>query len=91
MLSAELVKAPPSQATRRRRALLALSSPLLVLLALLALQLRRGPARWEVLPALLIGIGLLLTSLVRRRQRRGEMLRSLRAQRLLRSGSGDGR
>ena len=66
---------PPSQ---RRAALLALASPLLILLALVGLLHRSGASRWEVLPALLIGSGLLLTSLHRRRRRRRELLRSLR-------------
>ena len=66
---------PPSQ---RRAALLALASPLLILLALVSLLHRTGTARWEALPALLIGSGLLLTSLHRRRRRRKELLRSLR-------------
>jgi hypothetical protein len=64
-----------------RAALLALASPLLILLALLGLLHRTGSSRWEVLPALLIGAGLLLTSISRRRYRRREMLRSLRQQR----------
>ena len=64
-----------------RAALLALASPLLILLALLGLLHRTGSARWEALPALLIGAGLLLTSISRRRYRRREMLRSLRQQR----------
>ncbi len=68
-------------AVQRQAVLLALSSPLLIVLALVALGLRNGSARWEALPALLIGIALLLTSLARRRQRRREMLRDLRRQR----------
>ena len=77
-----MLKAPPSQAasllSQRRAALLALASPLLILLALVGLLHRSGASRWEVLPALLIGSGLLLTSLDRRRRRRKELLRSLR-------------
>jgi hypothetical protein len=53
----------------------------MILLALLGLLHRTGSSRWEVLPALLIGAGLLLTSISRRRYRRREMLRSLRQQR----------
>ena len=68
---------PPFQ---RRAAMLALASPLLILLAFVGLLHRTGTARWEVLPALLIGVGLLLTSLHRRRRRRKELLRSLRLQ-----------
>ena len=65
-------------ATRRRAALLALASPLLILLALLGLLQRSGSARWEVVPALLIGSGLLLTSLQNRRRRRSQLLQALR-------------
>ena len=70
----------PSEPRRRRllEVLLALSAPLLILLALVGLLHRSGASRWEVLPALLIGSGLLLTSLHRRRRRRKELLRSLR-------------
>jgi hypothetical protein len=53
----------------------------MILLALLGLLHRTGSARWEALPALLIGTGLLLTSISRRRYRRREMRRSLRQQR----------
>jgi Na+/phosphate symporter len=69
-------------ASRRRAALLALASPLLILLALAGLLHRTGSARWEALPSLLIGAGLLLTSIWRRRTRRRQMLRSLRQQRV---------
>jgi hypothetical protein len=69
-------------ASRRRAALLALASPLLILLALAGLLHRTGSARWEALPALLIGAGLLLTSITHRRTRRRQMLRSLRQQRV---------
>lgn len=62
----------------RRRALLALSSPLLILLALVALLHRPATDRIQALPALGIGIGLLATSWQRRRQRRRELLRALR-------------
>ena len=62
----------------RRRALLALSSPLLILLALVALLHRPATDRIQALPALGIGVGLLATSWQRRRQRRRELLRALR-------------
>lgn len=62
----------------RRRAVLALSSPLLILLALVALLHRPASDRIQALPALGIGIGLLATSWQRRRQRRRELLRALR-------------
>lgn len=66
---------------RRRpwlRRLLALSSPLLILLALVALLQRRGSDRIQALPSLLIGTGLLATSVVLRRRRRRELLQALR-------------
>jgi hypothetical protein len=63
---------------RFRAALLALSSPLLILLALLVLLLRQGSDRLPAIPALVIGCGLLTTSVVRRRRRRAELLRALR-------------
>jgi hypothetical protein len=63
---------------RFRAALLALSSPLLILLALLVLLTRQGADRLPALPALVIGCGLLTTSVLRRRRRRAELLRALR-------------
>ncbi len=63
---------------RRTANLLALSSPLLILLALLSMFHRSAATRLQAVPALLIGVGLLLFSLVRRRRRRAMMLRVLR-------------
>ncbi len=60
------------------RGLLALSSPLLILLALVAVLLRQGPDRWQALPALLIGVGLLGHSALSRRRRRRALLAALR-------------
>jgi hypothetical protein len=57
--------------------LLALSSPLLILLALVSLLNRSPATRLQAVPALLIGVGLLVFSLVRRRRRRTMMLRVL--------------
>lgn len=71
----------PDPSSRHRAAWLALASPLLMLLAAVALLNRQGGARWEALPALLIGVGLLATSLIRRRSRRRAMLEALRRQR----------
>lgn len=66
---------PPSRCTAD---LLALSSPLLILLALVSM-LQRGPSiRLQGAPALLIGCGLLVFSLLRRRRRRSMLLRVLR-------------
>jgi hypothetical protein len=68
-------RTPPS---RRTADLLALSSPLLIVLAVLAMM-QRGPSiRLQAVPALLIGSGLLLFSLWRRRRRRALLLRLLR-------------
>lgn len=68
----------PASATRWREALLALSSPLLIGLALV-----HGIAGdWvQSLPALAIGMGLLMYSWMARRRRRGELLRALRLKR----------
>ncbi len=67
-----------ASASRWREALLALSSPLLIGLALL-----HGMAGgWvESLPALAIGVGLLVYSWMARRRRRGELRRALRLKR----------
>jgi hypothetical protein len=72
----------------RLKALLALSSPLLILLALMALLTRPGSDRIQVVPALAIGTTLLATSWLRRRHRRREILRALRLP-LGREGPGD--
>ena len=61
--------------------LLALSSPLLILLALVVMLQRQGADRLPALPALVIGAGLLTTSWLRRRRRRAELLRALREER----------
>lgn len=66
---------------RRRAVFLALSSPLLILLALVALLLRPGSERVQALPALLIGCGLLATSWGRRRRRRHQLVQALRQKR----------
>ena len=58
--------------------LLALSSPLLILLALAAMVFGSPSARPQALPALLIGCGLLVFSWWRRRRRRSMLLRVLR-------------
>ncbi len=57
---------------------LALAAPLLVVLSLLALLLRSGPSRLQALPPLLIGSGLLLSSVVGRQRRRRHLLEALR-------------
>jgi len=58
--------------------LLALSSLLLILLALVSMLHRSPAAQLQALPALLIGGGLLVFSWLRRRRRRSMVLRLLR-------------
>ncbi|MBU6249964.1 MAG: DUF3188 domain-containing protein [Cyanobacteria bacterium REEB417] len=58
-------------------ALLALAAPLLVLLSSLTLVLRQGPSRLQALPPLLIGSGLVLSSVAARRRQRRQVLQSL--------------
>ncbi|MFM7313739.1 MAG: DUF3188 domain-containing protein [Cyanobium sp.] len=60
------------------RDLLVLSTPLLILLGLLGLLLRQGSDRLQAIPALVIGIGLLLQSLWGWRRRRAALLAALR-------------
>ena len=57
---------------------LALAAPMLVLLSLLALLLRPGASRMQGLPPLLIGSGLMLSSVVARRRQRRRLLLALR-------------
>jgi len=57
---------------------LALAAPLLVALSVATLVLRSGPSRLQALPPLLIGSGLLLSSVMGRRRRRRHLLTSLR-------------
>jgi hypothetical protein len=57
---------------------LALSSPLLIVLAVVVLLQRQGVDRLQAIPALLIGSGLLIYSGVSRRRRRRSVLAALR-------------
>ncbi len=61
--------------------LLMLSAPLLIVLALVVLLQRQGQDRIQVVPALLIGAGLLVASRVRRQRRRRALLLALRQER----------
>lgn len=61
------------------RRLLALASPLLILLALLVMLTRQERERLQAVPALLIGSGLLATSAIVRGQRRRALLSALRS------------
>ena len=60
------------------RAWLALATPLLILLGLAGLLLRQGSDRLQAVPALVIGVGLLLQSLWHWRRRRHALLVALR-------------
>lgn len=62
----------------RRRDLPALASPLLVLLGLQGVLLRHGSDRLQAVPALLIGVALLLQSAWSWRRRRRALLLALR-------------
>ena len=62
------------------RDLLACSTLLLVVLGLFGVLLRQGPDRLQALPALLIGLALLLQSAWSWRRRRRSILSTLRDQ-----------
>ena len=64
--------------SRLGRDLLACSTLLLVVLGLLGVWLRQGPDRLQALPALLIGLALLLQSAWSWRRRRRSILGILR-------------
>lgn len=60
------------------RTWLAWATPLLILLGVVGLLLRQGSDRLQALPALLIGIGLLVQSVWSWRRRRRALLAALR-------------
>ena len=64
--------------SRFSRDLLAWATPLLILLGLVGLLLRQGSDRLQAVPALVIGVGLLLQSLWSWRRRRRALLAALR-------------
>ena len=63
------------------RDLLALATPLLILVGLVGLALRQGSDRLQALPALVIGVALLVQSALSRRRRRRALLNALQDQR----------
>ncbi len=67
--------------SRFSRDLLAWATPLLILLGLVGLLLRQGSDRLQAVPALVIGVSLLLQSAWSRRQRRRALLTALQDQR----------
>ena len=60
---------------------LSFGAPLMILLAVLASQQRQGSDRVQALPAVLVGSGLIISSAVGRRRRRGKLLKALRSSR----------
>jgi hypothetical protein len=67
--------------SRFSRDLLAWATPLLILLGLVGLLLRQGSDRLQAVPALVIGVALLLHSAWSRRRRRRALLAALQDQR----------
>lgn len=67
--------------SRFSRDLLALATPLLILLSLVGMALRQGSDRLQALPALVIGVALLLQSAWSWRRRRRALLMALHDQR----------
>ena len=53
-------------------------APMLILLALLAIQQRQGKDRVQVLPAVLVGSGLIISSALGRQHRRARLLTDLK-------------
>ncbi|MDP6196984.1 MAG: DUF3188 domain-containing protein [Prochlorococcaceae cyanobacterium ETNP18_MAG_17] len=65
--------------------LLSLAAPLLIILAMLALMQRQGSDRLQVLPAVLVGVGLIISGAVGRRRRRSRLLIALSGTHLVES------
>jgi len=59
--------------------LLSLAAPFLIILAMLALMQRQGSDRLQVLPPVLVGVGLIVHSAVGRRRSRSQLLLALRS------------
>lgn len=70
----------PARSSRLSRDLLALATPLLILLSLVGVTLRQGSDRLQALPALVIGVALLLQSAWSWRRRRRALLTALQDQ-----------
>ena len=60
---------------------LSFGASLMILLALLAAQQRQGSDKVQALPAVLVGSGLIVSSAVGRRRRRGRLLAALKRSR----------
>ena len=66
---------------RSRDLLLTVAVPLMILLALVAFLQRSGSDRIQALPAIIIGVALLVTAWIRRRNRRRDLLHALHQER----------
>jgi len=71
----------PHSARLRLPVLLSLAAPLMVLLGVAALLQREGPDKLQALPAILVGISLVIHAVVGRRRRRYRLLMALRSNR----------
>ncbi len=67
------------QTTTRIYILLSLAAPLMVLLGVVAMLQREGTDRWQALPAIVVGSGLVIHAVVGRRHRRHQLLIALRS------------
>ncbi len=65
--------------TTRIYILLSLAAPLMVLLGVVAMLQREGTDRWQALPAIVVGSGLVIHAVVGRRHRRHQLLIALRS------------
>jgi len=71
-----------SRQTRTRiHIVLSLAAPFMVLLGALAMLQREGADRWQALPAILVGSGLVIHAVLGRRRRRHQLLIALRSTR----------
>ena len=66
---------------RLSTSLVSLGAPLLIILALVAVQQRQGRERGQALPAALVGTGLVISSSIVRRRQRARLLAALRSSR----------
>ena len=71
----------PKSTRLRLPVLLSLAAPLMVLLGLVALLLREWPDKMQSLPAILVGMSLVIHAVIGRRRRRYRLLMALRSNR----------
>ena len=58
--------------------LLSLGPPSLILVAVLGILQREGSDRWQSLPAMLVGMGLIISGFLKRRRRRQKLFLAIR-------------